>query len=254
MRLSGEFRSCYVCLVGKYFLPHQLKVNKKFFCSIKCLNVYRGSDEYSVQQQKYLKGRSDSRVVIICKICGRSFLVYPFWLGKRKYCSVKCRVKVMLGAGNVMYKMDIRQKHFEIMQTEANPSKTEKGRKSKLGNTYKLGKKDPAAALRMSKENNPMWNGDSSFEPYGLEFNDKLKNEIRKRDGYKCQECGLSEKKLGYTLHVHHIDYDKKNNIGKNLISLCRSCHSKTNFRRNVWQECFVGRLGASNLNKECNL
>ena len=38
---------------------------------------------------------------------------------------------------------------------------------------------------------------------------------------------------------VHHIDYDKKNNSKKNLITLCRSCHAKTNFKRKEWQTLF---------------
>jgi hypothetical protein len=30
-------------------------------------------------------------------------------------------------------------------------------------------------------------------------------------------------------------DYDKKNCDPKNLITLCNSCHSKTNFNRKKW-------------------
>ncbi|GAG97080.1 unnamed protein product, partial [marine sediment metagenome] len=58
----------------------------------------------------------------------------------------------------------------------------------------------------------------------------ELKGQIRRRDNYTCQQCGYTEKKLGYKLSVHHIDYDKKNNNINNLISLCRVCHSQTNF------------------------
>ncbi len=34
-------------------------------------------------------------------------------------------------------------------------------------------------------------------------------------------------------------DYDKRNNSPENLISLCASCHTKTNFSRNDWTEYF---------------
>ena len=44
-------------------------------------------------------------------------------------------------------------------------------------------------------------------------------------------------KKNGYD--VHHIDYDKFNNCVANLITLCRSCHAKTNFNRESWIEYF---------------
>lgn len=84
-------------------------------------------------------------------------------------------------------------------------------------------------------QKNPNWRGGKSFEPYGLEFNNELKEKIRERDNHTCQECGYTEKELGYALTCHHIDYDKKNNVSENLIALCKSCHSKTNFRRKDW-------------------
>ena len=57
------------------------------------------------------------------------------------------------------------------------------------------------------------------------------------------KECKYTEEELGDTLHVHHIDYDKKNNNENNLISLCCSCHAQTNFKREDWQEYFKNRI-----------
>lgn len=49
---------------------------------------------------------------------------------------------------------------------------------------------------------------------------------VMKRDGYKCQICGSTEK-----LCVHHIDgytkEDEENNQIERLITLCKSCQSK---------------------------
>jgi len=45
----------------------------------------------------------------------------------------------------------------------------------------------------LSGANNPQWLGGVSFEPYGLEFNDKLRERIRERDNYQCQGCGIPE-------------------------------------------------------------
>lgn len=87
------------------------------------------------------------------------------------------------------------------------------------------------------------WHGGKSFEPYGTDFNNALKRQVRKRDNYTCQECNYTEEKLGYKLHSHHIDYDKTNNIIENLISLCRSCHTQTNFTRDSWKEYFNNKL-----------
>ena len=88
-------------------------------------------------------------------------------------------------------------------------------------------------------ENNPNWNNGSSFEPYGLDFNNELKEQIRKRDNYTCQKCGKTQDELDRKLDVHHIDYDKTNNRPENLISLCGSCHMKTNYNREDWIEYF---------------
>ena len=65
----------------------------------------------------------------------------------------------------------------------------------------------------------------------------RIRNESTKRDNYTCQICRIPEN--GIKLHPHHIDYNKKNNDPSNLISLCRSCHAKTNFNRNWWTKYF---------------
>ena len=94
-------------------------------------------------------------------------------------------------------------------------------------------------------EKNPRWLGGLSFEPYGLAFNKDLKEAVKARDGYRCQECFKHQNEL-FTkkgklkkLACHHIDYDKRNNISSNLISLCVSCHTKTNFKREDWTKHF---------------
>ncbi len=39
---------------------------------------------------------------------------------------------------------------------------------------------------------------------------------------YKCQKCGSDDR-----ASVHHIDWDKENNVYENFAILCNSCHSK---------------------------
>jgi len=95
-------------------------------------------------------------------------------------------------------------------------------------------------SVLLSGSNNPQWLGGLSFESYRLEFNDKLKDEIRERDRFKCQICDISQFDLGYKLIVHHKDYNKGNNLPLNLTSLCRNCHMKTNFNREDWREHFL--------------
>lgn len=93
-----------------------------------------------------------------------------------------------------------------------------------------------------AKEKHPNWKGGKSYEPYGLEFNRKLKAQVRLRDRYRCQECFRHQSELPTKLHIHHIDYDKKNNNPENLISLCRGCHLQTNFKRDDWVAYFHER------------
>jgi len=100
------------------------------------------------------------------------------------------------------------------------------------------------AMSRVIGEKTPNWRGGISFEPYGSEFNDALKEMIRNRDNRECQYCGISESTLGKKLDVHHISYSKIDNHESNLISLCSSCHAKTHgHRRFFWEAYFKMRI-----------
>jgi len=81
--------------------------------------------------------------------------------------------------------------------------------------------------LELSGKNHWNWQGGKSFEAYGIEFNEDLKEVIRNRDRRKCQICEKTELECGEKLSVHHIDHNKHNNKINNLVSLCRSCHIK---------------------------
>lgn len=92
---------------------------------------------------------------------------------------------------------------------------------------------------------NPNWHGGKSFEPYTEEFNYRLKEQIRKRDGYTCQLCRKRQELLTRKLAVHHIDYNKENCDSSNLISLCCSCSSKVNFDRKEWENRFCDMINS---------
>lgn len=85
-------------------------------------------------------------------------------------------------------------------------------------------------SLINSGKNNPSWRGGISFEPYTTDWTETLKRSIRERDKYTCQICGKEP-----SIYCHHIDYDKKNCNPNNLITLCHSCHAKTNHNRQHW-------------------
>jgi 5-methylcytosine-specific restriction endonuclease McrA len=88
-------------------------------------------------------------------------------------------------------------------------------------------------------ENSWNWKGGPDEYPkyYGPNWK-RQSRRARKRDGYKCRHCGITQEELGRRLSVHHIipfrsfDYVrgennnyKQANLLTNLISLCPDCH-----------------------------
>ncbi len=141
-----------------------------------------------------------------------------------KKISKKAKERLKDPTKNAMY----GKKHTE--KTKLKMSQNE-GRANKISKAKKKLYEDPTK--------NPNWKGGLSFEPYGQEFNNQLKEKIRKRDNYECQECRKKQIQLKIKLDVHHIDYNKKNNSKINLISLCRKCHVSTNKNRKHWTRYF---------------
>jgi len=115
--------------------------------------------------------------------------------------------------------------------------------RNKMSESHKGYKASVSTRLKMSKNmlgsNNHFWQGGIADYPYPDEWTEILRDSIRQRDNYICQECGIHQDELNKKLDVHHIDYDKNNLDPKNLISLCRGCHIKTNYNREYWIEHF---------------
>ena len=106
--------------------------------------------------------------------------------------------------------------------------------RKRMSESFK-GRKKPLNAYSFLKgEKNPNWNNGSSFEPYSVDWTKTLKKSIRERDKYTCRICGKEP-----ATYCHHIDYDKQNSNPENLITLCPSCHSKTNKNREHWEKYF---------------
>jgi len=102
-----------------------------------------------------------------------------------------------------------------------------------------IGEKSTSYGIRRFGEENPNWRGGISFEPYPLGWTKTFREQIRYRDGYKCQMCGVHEVDCNRKLSVHHIDYNKLNLSENNLVSLCVKCHCKTNGNREYWKRYF---------------
>ena len=85
------------------------------------------------------------------------------------------------------------------------------------------------------------------YKPYRWQYqkSNRLDENLRKaallRDGHSCQECGKSKGML----EVHHIRarrYGGADTIG-NLITLCSSCHQKTEGREREFEDRYFAKI-----------
>ncbi len=137
------------------------------------------------------------------------------------------------GVNNPMF----GRKHSKETKSKMAVSNT--GNKANLGRKFTVKHKQRIAKSltgrkHLGMEKNPMWKGGKSFEEYPREFNRELKNAVKSRDGHKCMVCEGNNR-----LQVHHIDYNKRNCVIENLVTLCVSCHTKTNHNRERWMAYF---------------
>jgi predicted nucleic acid-binding Zn ribbon protein len=172
-----------------------------------------------------------------CFICGSKFEEYSNRIrdGRGKFCTRKC-----YDIWQRTYKQEI---YFYLCEDCGKAVHIRHDHLSDRNNQYCNSCNIKHYQVIKYGKDHPNWHGGSSFEGYPIEFNRKLKREIRERDNYKCQECGYTEKQLGYKLSIHHIDFNKMNNQLSNLISLCKSCHAQTNFNREDWEIYFRNRM-----------
>jgi hypothetical protein len=79
-----------------------------------------------------------------------------------------------------------------------------------------------------------VWNrGTGSLGRYPYEYY-KARGLAFDEWGRECIICNSTD-----NLCIHHIDYNKQNNIITNLIPLCCHCHGRTNTNRNEWKSLF---------------
>jgi 5-methylcytosine-specific restriction endonuclease McrA len=173
-----------------------------------------------------------------CLICGAIFKKTPkhslkMW-EKTKLCSRKCSHKY--------YSINQKgKKHSE--ETKRKMSEAHKGRKpyemtEEIKNKIRETNIKQADRFKMFGKSNPQWTGGSSKDiVYSIDWTRTLRRAIRERDKYTCQICGELQGDKAHA--VHHIDYNKDNCNTNNLITLCNSCHTRTNNNRKYWIKYF---------------
>jgi len=188
----------------------------------------------------------------ICPICHKKKMIYEV----SKSCR-KCYYKTLSGKGNPMYGRKGKL-HPNWKGGVKNNNCLDCNKKIKKGykrchscackNIWNTSKK--MNNRNFIGKNNPNYKGGLSNFPYPIEFNEQLKEKIRKRDNYTCQNCNMTEEEhiivSGIKLIVHHIDYNKKNCKEDNLISLCNWCNVRANYNRDYWKDYYKEKVNGS--------
>lgn len=180
-------------------------------------------------------------------LCGCNEIV---WNGNRYIGNHRTKLGTFLGKHHsdiAKHKMSIKRANNPI-----HPMRRPEIKQMFLGNQYARGSHyhhTDSAKKRIGdscrKEKHYLWRGGSSFLPYCSKFNNYLKDQVRIRDNHTCQLCNTKEN--GRKLDVHHIHHDRPN-CYPDLISLCRSCHSKVNIDKNQYESLFMNILNERQL------
>jgi len=190
----------------------------------------KGQSPIAPFKKGFIPWNKKEKIIKKCLICGEEFGVIPSRKDRAKYCSKLC-----LNMANRNYK-HTETAILKIKKACTGCKISEKTRlKMRKASTRRW--QVPEYWSQFSKENHFNWKGGISFEPYSINWTQTLKRSIRERDGYACQLCGKLQGDEAFS--VHHIDYDKKNCDPKNLVTLCRGCHTKTNYNREYWIDYF---------------
>jgi 5-methylcytosine-specific restriction endonuclease McrA len=180
------------------------------FCSPECRRINKPAPKN--------KGTA-IRVISQCEVCATSFETIP-GRAKRpqaKYCSRKCYLIARWGetSHKETRQCVICEQEFVVYPSS---NKTTCGKQCEWilrSRTYQ-------------GEKSNFWRG-GKMTPYNGVWRER-RQAARERDGYKCVLCGSTDR-----IQVHHIvpyRYSHSHELS-NLVTLCRSCHSREEIKVN---------------------
>lgn len=231
--------NCDFCKNPFEIYPYQLKVDKLRFCNRKCKGKYWSLIIVKENHPNFKGGLPK------CVDCGKELSCY---IAKR--CK-KCNDINRSGVKSVFYK----EERHKICKCGIKLSSVTKGDKCrKCYDEFNIGLNHFNFGVKINGQRRKILSlahGGTGIPyeltEYGSEFDSSLKERVRFRDGYKCKICGCSQLENCRQLSIHHIDYNKKNNNINNLVSLCLSCHMRTNYNRNYWKNQILGQIALLN-------
>ena len=223
-KVKPMLKVCRYC--GKTFKTPR---SATIYCDKKCYNADPNS-----------KLRRITRVALVCLNCKKTFYVKSYQANlanprHRVFCGRSCSASHNQKNGSW---------NKGIPHTEEEKRKISiGGKRARQGTDYVNPATRPDVRAKISKtitklfqdpRNNPRYIDGRCGVRYPFAFNKYLKEEIRIRDNYTCQICGITQDEYltkrtrrGLKLDVHHKDGDNHNLNPNNLTTLCRSCHVK---------------------------
>lgn len=221
---------CHVCGDQKTIPQCQYELSERFFCGQSCRHEFMADHMEGDNNPSYNGGK----VTISCERCGEAVKVTPALEDRKRYCSKSCYTKAMSersGEQTPNYQGGKR----EIQCEECDSTFAVKKAREDIA-TYCSRECMGSAYERLRRgEGSPSWAG-GAVDYYGPNWDEQRRRALD-RDGYSCQDCGVSREEFDW-IDVHHIfpikrfisethaDYESANRLG-NLITLCRGCHKK---------------------------
>ncbi len=205
------------------------EIAKKLKCTFATICNYL--KKYNIK-----KIRNKTKIEYFCiEGCGNK-ISYKTWLYGNKRCA-SCHMKYLWKLN--IYIPKIGKKNGMFGKHQSLEIKNKQSEMMRINNPMKDLKLRIQTSQRMSGKNHFNYIDGRSFDKYPIEFAQKLRDFIRTRDNFECQNCGMTEEEHlmvnGQVLHVHHIDYNKQNCKEDNLITLCLQCNIRANFNRDYW-------------------
>lgn len=169
-----------------------------------------------------------------CAHCGATFYRSPsnrIRRGTNEYCGRACMAVAFIGrSGERSPRWKGRETHdcLSCSAPVTRPPWSWNKRALTFCNTQCFG---DWKARNWTGERNPSWAGGRT-PYYGASWN-RQQRAARRRDGYRCQRCDISQSELDRALDVHHlrpfrlfgVERHEEANALDNLVSLCRTCH-----------------------------
>jgi 5-methylcytosine-specific restriction endonuclease McrA len=227
--LSKRQRILVVCdYCGKEFEKWPSQIGGwKNFCSQKCFQEFnKGENHFCYGSRLSIETRIKISKARKGKNYGRVGAKHPMY-GKKHSLETRLKMSKALkgkfaGSNHPMYGKKHSESYKKMMSNRMSGRKNPcYGRKGPLSPMYGRRGKD-APGYGKCGALNPNWTGGKKgYRGPGWE---RVRQQVLKRDNFTCQHCGARN-----DIHVHHIiPYRKtKDNSLSNLITLCRSCHTK---------------------------